>query len=148
MILLNVGTNEVNKYYGSHSELADYEIKQIEDRGVDLAAYEYYSGSYEGGGNLIYRLKEQWQHTDLSHCSCNGPLDGFYPDGIKGFDTLESLKASMSEELANECGAIFAALGLEIMKLDAAKMYSKWTDPSPEGSLISDIITGQLGIGK
>jgi len=40
----------------------------------------------------------KWYHFELSHCSCNGPLDDFNIHTAKGFDSLSDLLNVFSEE--------------------------------------------------
>jgi len=49
--------------------------RELEEINCDLAAYWYGTGSYEGTGNIIFRVNESWYHSGCSHCSCYGPLD-------------------------------------------------------------------------
>lgn len=37
--------------------------------------YYYESGSYEGEGELVYKVGRSLFRTNLGHCSCYGPMD-------------------------------------------------------------------------
>lgn len=67
---------------------------------VDVAAYWYVSGFYEGMGHIVYRVKGKWQHASCSHCSCYGPTENMSDDGSE--DTLDELLSHCSEGLIEE----------------------------------------------
>ncbi len=78
----------------------EFDEERLREAGIDLAAYWYGSGSYEGAGNIIARKNGRWYHHDCGHCSCYGPTDvDFSGAGDKSLDTL---LASCSLELKSD----------------------------------------------
>ena len=95
----------------SHSTpepLDEYYTKKLEEAGVDVAAYWYRSGSYEGSGEIVFRTKDGWRHHSMGHCSCYGPMDSFMSDKPK--TTLAELKASFTKGLDDDVAPVFKAL--------------------------------------
>lgn len=72
-----------------------YDMELMEGCIPDAVFYWYVSGSYEGDGALIAIKDGKWYTQNLSHCSCNGPLDGFANNILeyihRDLDTLLSM---------------------------------------------------------
>lgn len=98
------------KQYGSASELSEYDFKTLEDMGVDTVAYWYSCGSYEGSGELIGRIGDEWFYMNLSHCSCYGPVDSKPSSKEK---SLADLEARMTKELCKDVEPLFELLTKE-----------------------------------
>jgi len=88
--------------------LDDSYVDDLKKADIEVAAYWYATGSYEGSGDIIFRRTDGWRHHGMGHCSCYGPLDNFLSD--KPVATLRELKQTMSEELREECEPLFTAL--------------------------------------
>ena len=107
--------NRIDRKWNDH----EYESAEFTDGGIDdlnkfldghndFCIYDYQVGCFCGGGNLIFRKGGRWGHLNLSHCSCNGPLE----DLDKAFpetETLSDLMFTMSTELAGECAELIEA---------------------------------------
>ena len=89
----NVKVPEGRYGWGESAELEDYEFKYIDP--FEWAVYYYSAGSYEGSGDLIAKREGKIEVYSLSHCSCNGPLDGQGPEGT--YDSIENLENRLSE---------------------------------------------------
>lgn len=68
--------------------------------GIDVAAYWYVPGEYDGSGHIVYRIKGKWQHADCSHCSCFGPTENITDEGRE--ETLDELLGNCSDDLIRE----------------------------------------------
>jgi hypothetical protein len=75
-----------------------YVKEQMESLGADLIVYYYYTGGYEGSGEMICLKAGQWYHFDISHNSCHGPLDDVYFDGKCAYNSLVEMLEVFSEE--------------------------------------------------
>ena len=64
-----------NSYCDISSLDTEYDIKAINDLGVDEVWYWYASGSYEGQGQILMRKDDKYDIHDMGHCSCYGPLE-------------------------------------------------------------------------
>lgn len=98
--VLDLGRMPVENGYEEISSLSIWDLHVLEDKGVDLAAYWYATGSYEGSGQLIARVDGRWHLHSMSHCSCYGPIEHF--ELRKGYETLEELLSHCSDELKKE----------------------------------------------
>ena len=98
----------LNSYsYGTSAALNRWDRETIINAGVDVAIYSYFEGSYEGSGTLIYQKDNKWFYHDMSHCSCNGPVESLKL--TDGKDTLVELLENFSEELRSSVYAIVSS---------------------------------------
>ena len=90
-------------------EFDETDLAILETLNVDEVWYWYLWHWYAGHGQVLMRKGSRWRVVDVGHCSCPpGPMvdiDGnititFNDD--EGFDTLEELEASLSDELKVE----------------------------------------------
>lgn len=68
---------------------------------IDVIIYWYNSGSYEGDGHALIKTNDKWFMHNLSHCSCNGPLDDgntFRSEYAKHADSPSEFIKTMSKE--------------------------------------------------
>ena len=63
------------KVKDSPSELNASSEDNIRDLGCKWFVYYYESGSYEGSGFAVWKIKDKFFYDDLGHCSCYGPTD-------------------------------------------------------------------------
>lgn len=108
LTMIQTAGPELNYFYSEESNLESYYIDMLKDAGVDLAAYWYRNGGYEGSGNMIFHRIDGWRMLDMSHCSCNGPFDGFLQK--TPYKKLNDLVATLSEESKKEVEPILKAL--------------------------------------
>jgi hypothetical protein len=107
MNIYNVGLDELG--LGSLQELAD-------KNKFDWLVYSYCGGDWEGDGQAILLGKDGFLYTtNLGHCSCHGPEDGFY-----------DLCRMTIEEFLREKDSIFDfeckdAVGLKVRELLAQR---------------------------
>jgi hypothetical protein len=109
MQLIQAKEPESKYSYGAPEALGEYDVKRLEEEGVELAAYYYASGSYEGSGSIIFRTKDGWRYHNMGHCSCYGPLDNGWAGG-KAEKTLYDLVGTFSDELKRETKPLIDAL--------------------------------------
>ncbi len=95
--------------YVSDSELGEYDIARVKH--MQVFAYWYGSGSYEGSGHAIYLTQDnKWDQAGLSHCSCYGPMENVTDESTGIYDTLDELVATFSAELKRDTKDIVDAL--------------------------------------
>jgi hypothetical protein len=70
-------------------ELGEWDINDIKRIGVEEIWYWYQTGSYEGSGQLLMRIGNEYDLIDLGHCSCNGPTEDVTFNG-SSFNELEN----------------------------------------------------------
>lgn len=93
--------------YYEPETLTDYDLERLEEQNITKAFYWYGAGNYCDTGNMIYLHKEKWKHHDMGHCSCYGSTSDIVANCKEGFETLQELSQSMSEELRAECHWLF-----------------------------------------
>lgn len=77
----------------------EYDLESLPGS-LDVGAYWYKPGSYEGSGHMVYRVGGKWNHHDCGHCSCYGPTEHISDVGV--FDSLDHLRANCSKDLIEE----------------------------------------------
>lgn len=60
--------------------------------------YWYACGDYCGAGRALVETVDGWFLVDMGHCSCNGPLEDWYPNPEHGVDTVDELFTSCSDD--------------------------------------------------
>ena len=96
-------------YFGGSDSLADYyidDLKKID--GFKQAFYWYWSGTYEGAGQLLVQIKDKWYLNDLSHCSCYGPLS--HMSLITGYKDMNDMKAHLTDAYLDEVEVLIKAV--------------------------------------
>lgn len=63
-------------------KLSECDIKRLQGHNqkksgkpIDVFVYNYKDQGYEGSGFALWREGKKFGYMNLSHCSCNGPLD-------------------------------------------------------------------------
>lgn len=93
---------------GEPTELDDYEIRDLEGKGLVKVWYWYTTGSYEGSGQLLALDSAGKYHVhDMGHCSCNGPTDGFSTSDP--FDSLDDIARRCSPDLMKDLRVLIEA---------------------------------------
>ena len=87
-------------YDGTCESLDSYEIKQLENHGVEVIFYYYEYGSYEGSGHMIALKEGKYAVHDMGHCSCYGPLNHFTYDFH--YDSLDAILENATDESNSE----------------------------------------------
>ena len=91
---------KIDNTWGDNSSLSDYELGYAIEAGVTKIVYHYEQGSYEGGGDALLYKDGKWYLENLSHCSCNGPLDSL--SLVTGYeDPMEWAKSATKEYQKN-----------------------------------------------
>ncbi len=86
--------------YSESCELEDDELKTIEELGADVVFYWYSYGSYEGSGQILFRINKKWYLHDAGHCSCYGPTDDI--ELTSPYDSPDDILKNCSEEYQKE----------------------------------------------
>jgi hypothetical protein len=74
----------------------------------DWLVYSYGHGSYEGGGDMLWKKEGKYFHHDMGHCSCYG-----WENDIEmevGYDSLEELLKNSSESINETVQPLLEAL--------------------------------------
>lgn len=80
-----------------------YDITDLEHLNIQTAYVKYTNGGYDGFGYLIgLSFDHKWCFIDMSHCSCNGPLDGLRKAMGEKFDSFDAMLDKCSREVADE----------------------------------------------
>lgn len=109
MILHNVNSFPKDyQYPETLNELSEYDIKELENAGIDEAWYWYCTAPYEGSGWIIFKRGDKWGCESMSHCSCHGPVDNIKCHSMK--DTLEDMLACCSEDSQKEMSNLVEAI--------------------------------------
>lgn len=87
-------------YCNKPQKFEDYELENLYKLNVDEIWYHYFTGSYEGSGQIILKKGDKFYQHDCSHCSCYGPTENISLN--KGFDSLDELLANCSEGYKSE----------------------------------------------
>jgi len=95
---------------GSPERLEEWDLEKLESLGIQEIWYHYETGSYEGYGYLLARIEDKYELFDLSHCSCEGPID--YIRSFKG-SSPEDLIERCSKELLTDVTELFKAARLK-----------------------------------
>ena len=85
----------------SVSELYDTDIANLIRLGIEEIWYWYQTGSYEGAGQLLMRIGNEYALHDFGHCSCNGPTE-FAVFTAFSFEDLENLRTEGLKAYTNE----------------------------------------------
>lgn len=95
--------------WGEPMALDDWELKELDAAGIDEIWYWYVAGSYEGDGEIIFRIGDRYGYKYAGHCSCYGPTEGIAVDAAKANDTLESIVSSATDELRERIAPLIDA---------------------------------------
>lgn len=85
-----------NDEYGSIAKLDEYDMKELDELGIDEAWYWYATAPYEGSGQILMRKGDKYDIHDMGHCSCYGPLERAVFNGI--YSSLAEIQQKCSEE--------------------------------------------------
>jgi hypothetical protein len=95
-------------------EMSKWELKNLEEHGVEVVFYWYITASYEGSGHLIAINKEgKWCEHNMGHCSCYGPTENFHAEFDVG--SLDALAGIGTKEFNEEIS--------ELVELAKSKGY-------------------------
>lgn len=79
--------------------LDTWDIEKLKEHNIEEFYYWYGTGCYEGSGDAIFKRTDgKWDTLCMGHCSCYGPLENLETAHKEGYDTLEALYNSCSEE--------------------------------------------------
>lgn len=87
-------------YTGKCKELSEYEIQDLEERGIEAIFYWYETGSYEGSGQMIYHKDGKYGTHDMGHCSCYGPIE--HLNLVLQYDSLDAILGAGTKEYAKD----------------------------------------------
>ena len=83
--------------YSGSAQLGEGVLDGFTKAGFVVAFYWYAQCNYEGSGVLLGLIDDKWYVSDLSHCSCYGPLDYLDTHEPAG-DSLTDIKSRCSEK--------------------------------------------------
>lgn len=110
-------------------ELSEWDIERVKNAlaDADYFVYNYSNGGYDGSGFALWKKDGKYGYTQLSHCSCNGPVE----DLNSIYYTLDQIKKLVEKEYYGDYAAkVFA----KIKELEAKDATLMSTD-----SIIKDI---------
>jgi len=117
-------------YDGKYTALSAEEITES-NCNVDEVWYWYACESYEGSGDMIVRMKNSFYFFEISHCSCNGPLDKLNEiDKKKSFslDDIQKMKQDHSQEYTDEAWlAVSPLIDMVLNSVYAKKMEKDYS---------------------
>lgn len=87
-------------YYGELSELSEYELQDLEEKGIDEVWYWYATAPYEGIGQLLLRKGDLYDFHDAGHCSCYGPTEHVEFRGVPFEQLTEGFTKDRQAEVA------------------------------------------------
>jgi len=87
-------------YYGDLSELSEYELEDLYQKGIEEVWYWYAQAPYEGIGHLLLRVGDLYDFHDAGHCSCYGPTEGIKFRGVPFEQLTEGFTKEHQEEVA------------------------------------------------
>lgn len=64
----------IHEKHTTHN-LEQSDFDHLKSLGIDEIWYTYEIGGYEGSGQMIMRKGDLYDHHDMGHCSCFGPID-------------------------------------------------------------------------
>lgn len=88
----------------SSDELSEYKLKDVVRLNPDWFVYRYTSYTYEGSGVAVWKKDGKYFHTELGHCSCNGPLDGI--DSVIPYEKLEDIEKIIGNSYGDKEGEV------------------------------------------
>lgn len=73
--------------------IGDWYDTQLQALGCDMIVYSYNDYGYEGSGFMIGRKGRKYFYHEMSHCSCNGPLDNIESTAkaLVGFKDIKTI---------------------------------------------------------
>lgn len=98
--------------WGDQCELSEWNLREFDKfPEIEKVWYYYYTGSYEGNGEMISRDRNgKYYIRYLGHCSCYGPTDSLsFKDGI----SFNKLATKCSQEYAEDLDVLIVTIANE-----------------------------------